>query len=152
MTLATPSLFAFGSRSGSWIALLLIAASFGAIAAVAIRALGQSKDRKRRQRQQTWAAIGVAVPLVLVYVAAFRGFHEIVVTGAGRLSLRYLLPIENVELFETEVTAGRPEPWYRGQWRLAITTVSGRTYESAPSGREAVQAAAARLSAGRRSG
>lgn len=142
----------FGSRSGTWVALLLVAAIFGAVAAVVLQRLGQTKDRKRRQRRQTCAAIGVAVPLVLVYVGAFRGFHELVVTHDGRLSLRYLLPVENVELFETEVTSARPEPWYRGQWRLSITTVSGRTYESAPSARAGVQAAAARLAARRGAG
>jgi hypothetical protein len=148
----TQSILTFGSRGGTWIALLLIAAVLGVVAAVALRTIGQTTNRKRRQRHQTWAAIGVAVPLVLIYVGAFRGFHEIVVTDAGRLSLRYLVPFENVELFETEVTRARPEPWYRGQWRLEITTVSGRTYESAPSTRAAIQAAAARLEARRRSG
>jgi hypothetical protein len=152
VTVAAAPVLVFGSRPGTWIALLLVAAIFGAVAAVALRTLGPAKDGKRRLRSQSWAAIGVAVPLVLVYVAAFRGFHEIVLGDGGRLHLRYLLPFEHVELFETEVTAARPEPWYRGQWRLTITTVSGRTYESAPSARPVIQAAAARLAARRGAG
>jgi hypothetical protein len=152
VTVAAVPVLVFGSRPGTWIALLLVAAILGAVAAVALRTLGPAKDRKRRLRSRSWAAIGVAVPLVLVYVAAFRGFHEIVLGEAGHLHLRYLLPFEHVELFETEITSARPEPWYRGQWRLAITTVSGRTYASAPTARPVVQAAADSLAARRRSG
>jgi hypothetical protein len=84
--------------------------------------------------------------LATVYVSSFRGFHELMVLDDG-LRLRYLLPFEVEDLGASDVAQIRPAPWYRGQWRLAVTTVDGRTFESAPSARDVVRAAADRVNA-----
>src|SRR5687768_13817306 len=131
----------FGSRAGTLVALALFAVAFGSVGVVAVQRLRPgAAGRDRRGPALVTAAI-VTVALAIVYVSSFRGFYEIVVID-DRMRLLYALPVGDVDLARADISAARAVPWYKGQWRLEITTVAGHGYESAAASRQVVEAAA----------
>ena len=129
--------FEFGSRSGSWFALGLFAALFGA--------LGWGVTREIRLRSITTSQrlarlIGFVLfvgPLFLVYASSLSGFYEAEIEGEV-FRMRYLLPMVASEIPLADVASVEPIPWYRGRWRLEVVTSSGSRYESATWHREPV--------------
>jgi len=135
--------FEFGSRSGSWFALVLFAVLF------AILGWGVAREFRRRAAMapllaRTFGAALFAGPLLLVYASSLGGFYDAELDGPA-LRMLFLLPATATETPLTDVTSAEPQPWYRGRWRLVIVASSGARYESATWHREQVLESAARI-------
>ena len=140
--MADPGVLEFGSRAGSYSALLL----FGSIFAVLGFGVWREIRRRAPHRRRGAFVLGAllfAGPTTLVYVTSLNGFYQAEVRD-GVLVLRHLHPI-TTEIPLAGIADVRALPAFRGRWRLSITDVRGIEYVSATWHRDAVQAGAARL-------
>ena len=133
----------FGSRSGSWFALGLFGAMFGALGWAVAREI-----RLRSRSDSGFARVlGLALlvgPVTLVYASSLSGFYEAQVDGSI-LRLHYLFPHVVTEIAVADVVTARPIPAMKGRQRLQIVDRSGRQYESATWYRDSIARSAARL-------
>ena len=91
--------------------------------------------------------VGVSLflgPLALFWTSSLGGFY-VAEAGAKVLQLHYLVPGMRTEVPLADVVTVEARPWYRGRWRLHVSTRTGQRFESATWHREAVIDAAARL-------
>jgi hypothetical protein len=143
MSDADSMMLEFGSRTGSWFALGLFGAVFGALG------LGVNRETQRRSPSiSAWVARGLGLllflgPVSLIYVTSLGGFYEAQV-DRQLLRLRYLAG-STLEVPLAQISEVRAVPWYRGRWRLQVLESSGRRYESATWDRESVATSTARL-------
>jgi hypothetical protein len=132
-----------GSRSGSWFALGLFAAMFGALG------WGVAREIRLRSKANSGIArvLGLALligPVMMVYASSLSGFYEAEVEGQT-LRLHYLFPQVVTELALADVVTARPIPAIRGRQRLQIVDRGGRRYESATWHRDSIARSVARL-------
>ena len=133
----------FGSRSGSWFALGLFSAMFGALG------WGMAREPRVASAIEPKGArvLGLAMflgPVTMIYVSSLSGFYDAQVDGE-MLRLHYFVPGVVREIPLSEVVTARPIPAIRGRQRLEITDRSGRRYESATWYRDSIAKSAARL-------
>lgn len=132
----------FGSRSGSWFALVLFSLIVGVLAwgiarEVRIRSAGQLTTVGR--------ALGLAMflgLLSLVYGSMVSGFYEAEVNETS-IRLRYLWPGLETELSRSGISA-RMAPAYRDRVRLVLSDTTG-DHASTPWPRARVAASLATL-------
>lgn len=137
-----PSALEFGSRSGSWFALVFFSGIFGLLA------WGIASEIRRRSSgphpafAPTLGALFFIVPVAMVYWSMLSGFYEVEFHGAS-MRLHYLFPGVVVEA-PIAHSRSTTQPAYRDRIRLVVRTDYG-VYESTPWRRDEVMASLDRL-------
>ena len=134
----------FGSRSGSWTALVMFALMFGV--------LGWSVARAVRRRSRETAggvanAVGILLfvgPLLVIWTSSLGGFYT-AQAGGRILRLHFLLPGARTDILLTEIVVVEARPAHRGRWRMLIVSATGQHHESATWHRDAVERSTAEL-------
>ena len=134
---------AFGSRSGSALALAMFLVLFGAVGLASARQLARRVPPTGMKWRSLVVLACAAGPAALLYASSLSGFYDVEVSG-DQWRLRYLLPSSVVTLAAEDVKAVEAVPAYRGTWTLHIVTPDGR-YQSATADRAAVTQARAQL-------
>lgn len=133
---------AFGSRTGSWFALIFFAVISGALGWAVARQIGVRSKNRNPSLGRTVGTLFFAGPVVLVYWSMLSGFYEAEIHGAS-LRLHYLVPGLSIE---TPLAHTRPRiaPAYRNRVRLVLATDYG-VFESTPTPRNVANAGLARF-------
>jgi hypothetical protein len=125
----TGDVLEFGSRSGSWFALILFAGMFGALGWAIARAIRIRTQGRRTPLGRTIGALVFAVPLSFIHASALSGFYELEFHGKT-LRLHYLFP---GVISETPLphSSAKIVSTYKGRARLVLSTDYG-VFESTP--------------------
>lgn len=134
----------FGSRSGSWAAVVLFTVLFAVLRWVAMREIAR---RSPASGAGIARAVGLSLfvgPLALVWASSLGGFY-MAEADTNVLRLHYLFPGTRTELPLTEIAAVEARPWYRGRWRLHVVSTGGDRYVSATWHRDSIEQSTERL-------
>ena len=130
--------WSFGDPSGWMIAcaffVLLSGTIGGGLYALSYRLLMMgSLDQEQKASPRTSVVLGTLVALAIfsaLYGTSLSGFSRLDLSD-DRLTIHYILPERTVVLPFSEILNVQEEPAYKGRWRLALTTDTGGSYESA---------------------
>ena len=119
----------FGSRSGSWFALILFSSMFGAIGLSIAREVRVRTQGRRTDLGRTIGTLLFIVPVALIYASAMSGFYELEF-HSKTLRLHYLIP---GVVAETPLphSSAMVTPTYKGRARLVLSTDYG-VFQSTP--------------------
>jgi hypothetical protein len=125
----TPDVLEFGSRSGSWFALIFFSLMFGALGWALMREITVRTQGRRAQLGRTIGALVFAALMTLVYASMVSGYYELEFHGAS-IRLHYLVPglIAEPPLAHS---SAKVVPTYKGRARLVLSTDYG-VFESTP--------------------
>jgi hypothetical protein len=132
--------FAFGSRSGTAVALVLFIGVFGVLGVTAAIALA------RRVRGASPGVVGIllfVVPVTLIYVSSLGGFYELELRSD--VVVLHYLTAATVAVPTARVSEVVARPAFRGRWRLQVRETDGQAHDSATWSRAAVDRAVAEL-------
>lgn len=119
----------FGSRSGSWFALIFFSLMFGALGWAFAREIRIRTQGRRTPLGRTIGALVFAGPLAFIYLSMLSGFYELEFHGKS-VRLYYLFP---GVVSETPLphSSAKIVPVYKGRVRLVLSTDYG-IFESTP--------------------
>lgn len=119
----------FGSRSGSWFALIFFSLMFGALGWAFAREIRVRTQGRRTPLGRTIGVLVFAGPVSFIYLSMLSGFYELEFHGKS-LRLQYLLPgvVAETPLPHSSV---KIIPVYKGRVRLVLSTDYG-VFESTP--------------------
>lgn len=132
----------FGSRSGSWFALIFFSVMFGALGWAFAREIRVRTQGRRTPLGRTIGALVFAGPVAFIYLSMLSGFYELEFHSRS-LRLHYLFPgvVEETPLPHSSAKA---VPVYKGRVRLVLSTDYG-VFESTPWYRDRVDDALRRF-------
>jgi hypothetical protein len=137
-----PVVLQFGSRTGSYLALVLFCLIF-VVLSVAIASVVARGARLRRGATWLLGSLVFGALAATLYYSSLSGFYEAEVRG-DRLVLSYLSRT-TVEIDLDQVSSIRTSPAFKGTWRLYVANTQGVEYASATARREVVETAALKL-------
>lgn len=119
----------FGSRSGSWFALIFFSLMFGALGWAFAREIRVRTNGRRAPLGRTIGVLVFAGPVWFIYVSMLSGFYELEFHSKS-LRLHYLFPgvVEETPLPQS---SAKVIPVYKGRVRLVLSTDYG-VFESTP--------------------
>lgn len=132
----------FGSRSGSWFALVFFSLIFGALGWALAREIRLRTQDRRTPLGRVAGALVFLGPVSLIYQSMLSGFYELEFHSAS-MRLHYLFPGVVVETPLAHSSA-KVAYAYRNRARLVLSTDYG-VFESTPSNRRDVNTAAERF-------
>ena len=140
--------WSFGDPTGWTIAcafLVLLSGTIGGgLYALSYRLLMMgSLDLEQKASPRASIVLGTLVALAIfsaIYLTSLSGFSRLDLND-GRLTIHYILPERTVVLPFSDILNVQEEPAFKGRWRLALTTATGGTYESALAFRDDVHRA-----------
>ncbi len=126
----------FGSRSGSWFALIFFSVMFGALGWAFAREIRVRTQGRRTPLGRTIGALVFAGPVSFIYLSMLSGFYELEFHGKS-LRLHNLFP---GVVSETPLphSSAKIVPVYKGRVRLVLSTDYG-IFESTPWYRDRVE-------------
>jgi hypothetical protein len=142
LTTAANLTLEFGSRSGSWTALVLFVLLFGVLGWSVARAI-----RRRSRAGGVAHAVGpflFIAPLLLVWTSSLGGFYT-AETDGRILRLHSLLPGVRAEIMLKDIAVIEARPAHRGRWRMHVVSTTEKRYESATWHRDRVERSRAQL-------
>jgi hypothetical protein len=137
-----PTVLQFGSRIGSYLALVLFCLVF-VILSIAIARIVARNARLHGGATWLFGSLVFGALTATLYYSSLSGFYEAEIRS-DRLVLSYLSQT-TVEIDLNQIASVRTAPAFKGTWRLYVANAQGGEYLSATARREVVETAALKL-------
>lgn len=137
-----PMVLQFGSRTGSYLALVLFCLVF-MVVSIAIARIAARSARLQRGAAWLFGSLVFGALIATLYYSSLSGFYEAEIRS-DRLVLSYLSKT-TVEIDLDQIASVRTAPAFKNTWRLYVVNQLGVEYASATAQREVVETAALKL-------